>query len=195
MPIPQSMASRMPIANESFVASFIFPHPLLENMTVNCLVPQRSSGIFHTLCGISRCYGKSAEKTAASATLSLPQQSAALEYPALRHFKRCSSRIGCFMIFLPLGNDGNWRGPRCRSVICFQPKSARIQTAFIPVVQFPYSSFHITGKDCRKFICIIGIKIIFISVLRMVMHNFFEKKENKYGSITYLFLVKMKNNI
>ncbi|WP_147568381.1 hypothetical protein [Desulfovibrio sp. 3_1_syn3] len=29
----------MPIANESFVASFIFPHPLLENMTVNCLVP------------------------------------------------------------------------------------------------------------------------------------------------------------
>ena len=153
-------------------------------MTVNYRSPKRNNGLFHMVCGIARCYGKSAEKTAASATLSLslslslslPQQSAALEYPALRHFKRCWNRVGCFMIFLSLGNDGNWRGPRCRSVICFQSKSARIQTALIPVVQFSYSSFHITGKYCRKFICIIGIKIIFISVLRMVTHNFFEKK-------------------
>ncbi|MFR8277199.1 MAG: hypothetical protein ACLU98_13050 [Desulfovibrio fairfieldensis] len=61
----------MPIANESFVANFIFPHPLLENMTVNCRSPKRNSGLFHMVCGIARRYGKSAEKTAASATLSL----------------------------------------------------------------------------------------------------------------------------
>ena len=40
-------------------------------MTVNYRSPKRNNGLFHMVCGIARCYGKSAEKTAASATLSL----------------------------------------------------------------------------------------------------------------------------